>query len=154
MRSFSAPCSPLRPVRKGDLLSRPSAGGGGYGDPLERDPLLVREDVADGYVSLERALADYGVVIEIIDEELAAYEVDEAATAEARRSIRAERAAWLTADPEAVAERYRSGELDALDVIRRYGVILDWGTGELFARTTAVFRESIMQRSARHWQDG
>ena len=40
-----------------------AAGGGGYGDPLERDPELVENDVADGYVSLESARADYGVVI-------------------------------------------------------------------------------------------
>jgi N-methylhydantoinase B len=36
------------PLASGDVFSRPTAGGGGYGDPLERDPALVREDVADG----------------------------------------------------------------------------------------------------------
>jgi hypothetical protein len=41
-------------VGPGDL-TRPSAGGGGFGDPLERDPEAVVEDVADGYVTLERA---------------------------------------------------------------------------------------------------
>lgn len=48
----------------GDLVVMDAAGGGGYGDPLERDPELVENDVADGYVSLERARADYGVVID------------------------------------------------------------------------------------------
>ena len=33
-------------------------------------------------------------------------------------------------------QRYRAGEIDQLDVIRRHGVILDWGTGELLPRTT------------------
>jgi N-methylhydantoinase B len=47
----------------GDVVVMDAAGGGGYGDPLERDPELVENDVADGYVSLERAKADYGVVI-------------------------------------------------------------------------------------------
>jgi N-methylhydantoinase B len=41
-------------VGPGDL-TRPSAGGGGFGDPLERDPEAVVEDVADGYVTLDRA---------------------------------------------------------------------------------------------------
>jgi N-methylhydantoinase B len=38
-------------------------GGGGYFDPLERDPSAVLEDVVQGYVSLEGARRDYGVVI-------------------------------------------------------------------------------------------
>ena len=38
-----------------------SPGSGGYGSPEERDRGAVREDVRDGYVSQERALADYGV---------------------------------------------------------------------------------------------
>lgn len=38
-------------------------GGGGWGDPLERDPELVRRDVRDGYVSIEGAARDYGVVV-------------------------------------------------------------------------------------------
>lgn len=38
-------------------------GGGGYGDPFERDPERVRDDVINGYVSIEGAKRDYGVVI-------------------------------------------------------------------------------------------
>jgi N-methylhydantoinase B len=41
-----------------------AAGGGGYGNPLERDPELVEEDVIQGYVSLEKAGEDYGVRID------------------------------------------------------------------------------------------
>jgi N-methylhydantoinase B len=37
--------------------------GGGWGDPLERDPDRVRRDVRDGYVTIEGAAADYGVVV-------------------------------------------------------------------------------------------
>jgi N-methylhydantoinase B len=40
------------------------SGSGGYGDPLERDPELVARDVALGYVSVERAHAVYGVVLD------------------------------------------------------------------------------------------
>ena len=37
---------------------------GGYGDPLERDPELVRSDVLDGFTTVEQAERDYGVVID------------------------------------------------------------------------------------------
>ena len=40
------------------------AGGGGSGDPLERDVGRVRDDVARGYVSLEAAREDYGVALD------------------------------------------------------------------------------------------
>jgi len=40
-----------------------NAGGGGYGNPLKRNPERVLQDVIDGYVSLESAFSDYGVVI-------------------------------------------------------------------------------------------
>lgn len=47
----------------GDVVSNRSGGGGGYGDPFERPPEAVREDVADGYVSREGAREEYGVAI-------------------------------------------------------------------------------------------
>jgi N-methylhydantoinase B len=51
-------------LKRGDLLRVISTGGGGYGDPLQRDIVRVEDDVADGFVTLEGALADYGVVID------------------------------------------------------------------------------------------
>ncbi|WP_433875003.1 hydantoinase B/oxoprolinase family protein [Sinomonas atrocyanea] len=139
------------PVAPGDSFTRPSAGGGGFGDPLERDPAAVLEDVIDGYVSIGRAERDYGVVIRAVDPELDLYEIDDHATAAARDSIRAHRRDWLEDDADGVAARYRSGELPMLDVIRRHGVILDWGTGELFPDTTAQYRELMRRRSAASW---
>lgn len=47
----------------GEVVSNRSGGGGGYGDPYERDPEAVQEDVLDGYVSPEAAREEYGVVI-------------------------------------------------------------------------------------------
>jgi N-methylhydantoinase B/oxoprolinase/acetone carboxylase alpha subunit len=47
----------------GDVVIMDAAGGGGYGNPLERDLELVEHDVLDGYVTLERAKEHYGVVI-------------------------------------------------------------------------------------------
>lgn len=70
------------PVPAGSIVSVQTGGGGGYGDPLERDPEAVRLDVARGYVTLEAAERDYGVVID--PETLA---VDEEAT-RARRAAR------------------------------------------------------------------
>jgi N-methylhydantoinase B len=138
-------------VGPGDVFTRPSAGGGGFGDPLERDPDAVVEDVADGYVTLERAAIDYGVVVKEVDAELAHYELDADATEKERARIREQRRGWLEEDPEGIAERYRAGELDTMDAIRRHGVILDWGTGELLPRTTEQFRAMLARRSAAHW---
>lgn len=140
------------PLGSGDLFSRPTAGGGGYGDPLERDPQAVREDVADDYVSVERAAKDYGVVLEVVDRDLCAYRVDAAATERERATLRAARRGWLDEAPERVAERFRAGEIDVLDVVRRYAVILDWGTGELLPKSTEQFREQFHIRSAGHWR--
>ena len=59
-------------------------GGGGWGDPLDRDPQAVLDDVLDEYVSVEGARRDYGVVLTGSLEDLT-LEVDEAATTAARR---------------------------------------------------------------------
>ena len=59
--------------------------GGGYGDPLERDPELVRWDVREEIVSLERARDIYGVIIDTGQE---LYAVDQAATEKRRQELR------------------------------------------------------------------
>lgn len=50
-------------MKPGDRFINRTAGGGGYGDPLVRDPESVLADVADGYVSVEAALQEYGVIV-------------------------------------------------------------------------------------------
>lgn len=52
------------PIAPDDLVVFLTAGGGGWGDPLERDPERVAEDVREGYVSPEAARAEYGVVLD------------------------------------------------------------------------------------------
>jgi len=47
----------------GSVVRTVTNGAGGWGDPLERDPALVRRDVRDGYVSIGGAMDDYGVII-------------------------------------------------------------------------------------------
>ena len=49
-------------IREGDIVVIEAPSGGGYGNPLERDVECVRNDVLDGYVSIESAQHDYGVV--------------------------------------------------------------------------------------------
>jgi N-methylhydantoinase B len=63
-----------------------SGGGGGWGDPLERDPELVREDVIEEYVSIKSAADDYGVVFKA-----GVLEVDPEATAARRVRLHTER---------------------------------------------------------------
>ena len=74
------------PIRAGDILRLSTVGGGGYGDPLERELSRVREDVVDGKVSIEQAREAYGVVLDA-----GTLEVDEAATREQRRRLAGER---------------------------------------------------------------
>jgi N-methylhydantoinase B len=64
-----------------------TGGGGGFGDPLERDPEAIRDDARDGFVSLEAAKDLYGVVINTEPE---LYEVDYPATEKLRANLRAE----------------------------------------------------------------
>jgi N-methylhydantoinase B len=47
-------------VQAGETIVSVSTGGGGYGDPFTRDPALVRKDVAEGWVTAERARTVYG----------------------------------------------------------------------------------------------
>lgn len=140
------------PISTGDIFSRPTAGGGGFGDPLERDPEKVREDVENDYVSVERARKDYGVVLTLVDADLADYTVDLAATERERAWIRSERNAWANVAPEAVSKMYKAGQIDALDAVRHYAVILDWANGDVLPETTRQFREMHQKRTLDHWK--
>jgi len=71
------------PVKPGEVVVYETCGGGGYGDPFERDLEAVRRDVCEEKVSRARALTSYGVVF---DEES---NVDVEATMRVRRERRA-----------------------------------------------------------------
>jgi N-methylhydantoinase B len=70
-------------VAQGDVLYMRVASGGGYGDPLEREPELVRQDFENGLISRESARNIYGAVIAEADGK-----VDLAATRELRKTLR------------------------------------------------------------------
>ncbi|MBM4298256.1 MAG: hydantoinase B/oxoprolinase family protein, partial [Deltaproteobacteria bacterium] len=69
-------------LREGDVLFMRVASGGGVGDPLERDPELVRSDVANAIVSRAAAREVYGVVLS------GDLEIDQGATRELRQTMR------------------------------------------------------------------
>jgi N-methylhydantoinase B len=73
----------LTQLKPGDVLTIDAAGGGGCGNPLEREPERVESDVMEGYVSLEKAREDYGVIIDP-----KTMKVDEEATRKARNTPR------------------------------------------------------------------
>jgi N-methylhydantoinase B len=73
------------PVFEGDLLVFETAGAGGVGDPLERDPEAVAKDVRWNLVSHEAAESEYGVVVGEDDQ------VDAAATESRREELRSGR---------------------------------------------------------------
>jgi N-methylhydantoinase B len=80
------------PLNPGERIEYRFAGGGGWGDPLERHPAKVLDDVLDEYVSREAAERDYGVVLtgELEDYSL---QVDQEATRRRREELRAQRGA-------------------------------------------------------------
>jgi N-methylhydantoinase B len=62
-----------------------TGGGGGWGDPLERDPAAVRTDVQEEFISARAAREDYGVVLR---DDLS---IDQAATERQRNALRSAR---------------------------------------------------------------
>ncbi|MDQ0219486.1 hydantoinase B/oxoprolinase family protein [Peribacillus cavernae] len=79
------------PIKAGDIVRITTPGGGGWGDPLERDPERVRLDVQRNIVSLESAKDDYGVILQKVENPRRAYEIDESATKQLRDEIRKNR---------------------------------------------------------------
>ncbi len=73
-------------IGQGGRIRLETPGGGGYGDPLERDPARVARDVRRAYESEQRARDHYGVVLST------AGEIDEAATRDRRATLKRARA--------------------------------------------------------------
>jgi N-methylhydantoinase B len=72
----------LMTARRNDVFRMVLAGAGGYGNPLERDPARIAEDVREEKLSIDYVRREYGVVIEPHS-----LQVDEAATAALRQRL-------------------------------------------------------------------
>jgi len=95
------------PMERDDVLVMESSGGGGFGDPIARDPAMVAADVAEGYVTSAAAETVYGVI-------LAGGSADAAATARRRAEIqRARPTVRVLAGDGLDSERGRDLRLDA-----------------------------------------
>jgi N-methylhydantoinase B len=90
-------------LQRDDLLVLQSAGGGGYGDPLERPVEEILEDVREGYVSAAHAEEAYGLVLR------GDLTVDRDATDRRRRELRAARVYLTVAESD--RDLYRPGRL-------------------------------------------
>ena len=73
-------------MKRDDVLLHTMASGGGWGDPLDRDPELVRADVRSERLTADHVRREYGVVV---DPE--SFEVDLGATERLRDELRARR---------------------------------------------------------------
>lgn len=98
------------PHKAGDVFSHAYNGGGGYGDPLERDPVKTAWDVENGFMTRDAAHLVYGIVIRE-DETSDTLTADLAATKARRAELRAERkrravpvSEWLGTERARVAE--------------------------------------------------
>jgi len=83
-------------IQPGQALEGEDSSGGGYGDPLERNPEQVRHRVREGWVSLKRAREVYGVVLDTGPELMA---VEAAATKALRAELKARRSESLIGEP-------------------------------------------------------
>ena len=72
-------------IAAGNVMTTETPGGGGWGQPMHRDVNVVRHDVSEGLVSVERARHIYGVAIDP-----KTFEVDEEETAKLRANAQAE----------------------------------------------------------------
>jgi N-methylhydantoinase B len=68
-------------LKSGDRVRVRTPGGGGYGDPFQRHPSSVLEDVRLGYYSVEQACNLFGVIINL---KVSVFEVDQKATKKSR----------------------------------------------------------------------
>ena len=74
-------------LRRGDVFRHEQSGGGGYGDPLERDPEGVLRDVIQEKVTPEHAEREYGVVL-VEPEDSGGWSLDLSATENLREQLR------------------------------------------------------------------
>jgi N-methylhydantoinase B len=134
------------PITPAELFEVTWQGGGGLGDPIDRDPAAVLADVRYGLVTPQAAMESYGV---ILSEDGSA--VDAVATANARRGIRAERLGVdvaQVADPAPVADAVPDGAVRLSD---RLLACHDETNGTFQVRT---LDGAVLSRGSTRWREG
>jgi N-methylhydantoinase A/oxoprolinase/acetone carboxylase beta subunit/N-methylhydantoinase B/oxoprolinase/acetone carboxylase alpha subunit len=125
------------PVPAGDCIVVEFNGSGGYGDPIARDPELVRRDVEECLISEEAALRHYGVVLG-----------DPAATERQRGRIREQRLGRPTAGARKSVRVVRAGVAGSADVASEAGQLV-WACsscGEPLGPVAANFKLAAARR--------
>jgi N-methylhydantoinase B len=135
-------------IIRNDVVVMRSSGGGGYGDPLTRDPRRVAEDVAREVVSMQAARDWYGVVI------APGGGIDEAATSALRPKLTQARSVMRIIADDALDPyvglkgRHRIVQLAAADAAH-LGVADD-GLVEMFGRHPAPLRAWVRVAGSEH----
>jgi N-methylhydantoinase B len=79
-------CNDVQYLEPDDIIWTKGGGGGGFGDPLDREIEKVQWDTLNEYISIERARDVYGVVLDP-----KSFEVDDKATTELRKKLKAQK---------------------------------------------------------------
>jgi N-methylhydantoinase B len=121
-----------------DVFASAGAGGGGYGDPLDRDPALVADDVAQGYLSPEFAGSIYGVV-------LSGAEPEAEATTALRAAMRGARIGrGPTAAPEMSSPPHGSSMLSENVVVTAEGDAMCARCSTILAKASQDFKRGAI----------
>lgn len=114
------------PLVTGDIVREETAGGGGYGDPLKRNPQKVLADVAEGYLTVGEAENRYGVVI-------SGGNIDDAATGTRREELAS---AKISVAVELANEELNDGPRRQFIVPEGLATSLNIGDGDLIELVT------------------
>jgi N-methylhydantoinase B len=119
------------PMRAGEIVRIRTTGGGGWGDPLERDPDAVLRDVIDGKVSRHAAEHDYGVVLGTLDGERPCVNEELTAALRARRREARPDPVFFDRGPgyPVLADGATHADVDVLSADER-AALKRWGEGE------------------------
>lgn len=138
------------PLEERDAVLAVCAGGGGYGDPLDRSPEAVCRDVADGLISVRVASDIYGVAIVPPSPPQRTPAVDEIATAAQRRKIRAARLSEGRPVDAGAAASVRDGAQPLggtrLGTVGAAFNIVEVGGGEMFTCQSCDYPLSAIDR--------
>ena len=127
-----------------DVFEFRAGSGGGWGDPLDRDPVLVERDVTvTNRLDADDARSVYGVVL--TDDG-----VDEEATVEVRHALRQARLASAGPAPASLDETVDLIQLEATGEVRP----LCHGIVQVGSRAVSATSGSVLSYAPRHWTDG